>query len=486
MALSIGVLGLGLLASAFASYNIDQDVHLDTVGLLRKYGYPAEAHEVTTADGYILTLHRVPHSPSSPPGGRGAGGRRPVVFLQHGLVCSSADWVVMGPGVAPAYVLADAGYDVWMGNFRGNKYSRRHTSLSPDGLFNSKFWNFDWHEMGIYDMPASIDYVLETTGEEKLFYIGHSMGTTSFWVMNAVRPEFNAKFRAMFALAPVVYVRYVPQPLLRAAAYANKPLEMWDYGPTNIFHYGSRSPPKYNLSKVTAPVALYYSIGDTLTDKMDVDRLYRNTINPIGKFQIPKDHFSHMDFIWGIHSKELIFDLIIANFQIGYNEVKKGNPQNTIFGTICRHKLPYKTMCDNLIYFLCGYDPEELNSTMLPVLMSHTPAGASSKTLLHFLQEILSDEFQMWDYGLTNIFHYGSLSPPKYNVSKVTVPVAIHYSIGDRITGKTDVDRLFRNTRNTIGKFQVPKDHFSHMDFVWGVHSKELIYDLIIGLMSRV
>ncbi|GLH13079.1 Lipase 1 [Gryllus bimaculatus] len=401
MALSIGVLGLGLLASAFASYNIDQDVHLDTVGLLRKYGYPAEAHEVTTADGYILTLHRVPHSPSSPPGGRGAGGRRPVVFLQHGLVCSSADWVVMGPGVAPAYVLADAGYDVWMGNFRGNKYSRRHTSLSPDGLFNSKFWNFDWHEMGIYDMPASIDYVLETTGEEKLFYIGHSMGTTSFWVMNAVRPEFNAKFRAMFALAPVVYVRYVPQPLLRAAAYANKPLEL--------------------ISKL-----------------------------------------------------------------IGYNELLPSKILQTIFGKICRDKLPSKIICENLIYFFCGYNPEELNSTMLPVLMSHTPAGASSKTLLHFLQEILSDEFQMWDYGLTNIFHYGSLSPPKYNVSKVTVPVAIHYSIGDRITGKTDVDRLFRNTRNTIGKFQVPKDHFSHMDFVWGVHSKELIYDLIIGLMSRV
>ncbi|KAK7871904.1 hypothetical protein R5R35_009713 [Gryllus longicercus] len=400
MAASIGVLGLGLLASAFASYNIDQDVHLDTVGLLRKYGYPAEAHEVTTADGYILTLHRVPHSPSPPPGGRGAGARRPVVFLQHGLVCSSADWVVMGPGVAPAYVLADAGYDVWMGNSRGNTYSRRHTSLSPDGLFNSKFWNFDWHEMGIYDMPASIDYVLETTGEEKLFYVGHSIGTTIFWVMNSERPEYNDKFRAAFALAPQIYMGHIPQPLFRAAAYANKP-------------------------------------------------------------------------------SELIFKLV------GYNEVKKGNPQNTIFGTICRHKLPYKIMCDNLIYFLTGYDPEELNSTMLPVLMSHTPAGASSKTLLHFLQEILSDEFQMWDYGLTNIFHYGSLSPPKYNVSKVTVPVAIHYSIGDRLTGKMDVDRLFRNTRNTIGKFQVPKDHFSHMDFVWGVHSKELIYDLIIGLMSR-
>ena len=38
------------------------------------------------------------------------------------------------------YTLADAGYDVWLGNVRGNTYGRRHVSLNPDT--DSKFWDF--------------------------------------------------------------------------------------------------------------------------------------------------------------------------------------------------------------------------------------------------------------------------------------------------------------------------------------------------------
>lgn len=67
-------------------------------------GYPIEEYFVNTPDGYILKVYRIPGSPSSPPS---AG--KTVVFIQHGLLCSSADWLVLGVGKSIAYLLADAG-----------------------------------------------------------------------------------------------------------------------------------------------------------------------------------------------------------------------------------------------------------------------------------------------------------------------------------------------------------------------------------------
>ena len=58
--------------------------------LVREAGLAGEEHHVVTPDGYILALHRVtrpgPHTPPTV--------RRKVVFLQHGLFCSSAVWVI--------------------------------------------------------------------------------------------------------------------------------------------------------------------------------------------------------------------------------------------------------------------------------------------------------------------------------------------------------------------------------------------------------
>ena len=38
-----------------------------------------------------------------------------------------------------AYILADRGYDVWLGNARGSTYSRGHVSLNAD---EDPFWDF--------------------------------------------------------------------------------------------------------------------------------------------------------------------------------------------------------------------------------------------------------------------------------------------------------------------------------------------------------
>jgi len=75
--------------------------------------------------------------------------------------------------VAPAFVAARAGYDVWLGNSRGNTYSCAHVDLNP-WRNEKKFWDFDWADMGMKDIPASLDYITALTGYQKVAYIGHS------------------------------------------------------------------------------------------------------------------------------------------------------------------------------------------------------------------------------------------------------------------------------------------------------------------------
>ncbi|KAK8733259.1 hypothetical protein OTU49_006552, partial [Cherax quadricarinatus] len=187
-------------------------VNLTTPELIEAMGYPVEIHHVTTEDGYILELHRIPYGAEDQP-----SEGRPVAYLEHCLLCSSSDYIMNDPDKALAYILADSGYDVWLSNMRGNTYSRNHIELLPEDL---AFWQFSWDEMGYYDVPASIDYVLGQTGAQDLYYIGWSMGTTVFWAMMSERPEYNQKVRAMAAMAPVAYTDQAQGPLIELAPYS--------------------------------------------------------------------------------------------------------------------------------------------------------------------------------------------------------------------------------------------------------------------------
>jgi len=105
----------------------------------------------------------------------------------------------------PAFQLADLGYDVWLGNFRGNTYSRKHVSLDPNDL---PYWNFSWDEIGNYDIPAVIEYIRRKTGQTKLIYMGHSLGATVFFIAMIKHPELNAQIEMMIALSPSSSLTY--------------------------------------------------------------------------------------------------------------------------------------------------------------------------------------------------------------------------------------------------------------------------------------
>ncbi|XP_011301661.1 lipase 1 isoform X2 [Fopius arisanus] len=132
---------------------------------------------------------------------------KPVVLLQHGIFGSSDHWVLMGPQKDLAFMLADGGYDVWMSNVRGNTYSREHEELCPA---DQQFWQFSYHEMAVYDLPAVIDYALEVSREKALHYVGHSMGTTMTFVLLSMVPEYNDKIKLAVALAPIALWKVQP------------------------------------------------------------------------------------------------------------------------------------------------------------------------------------------------------------------------------------------------------------------------------------
>jgi len=78
----------------------------------------------------------------------------------------------------------------------------------------------------MYDIPAMIDYIVQNTTREKIFYLGHSQGTTAFFVMSSERPEYQDKIEAMFAMAPVAYCGRLNNPILQLIAWFDGPLHV--------------------------------------------------------------------------------------------------------------------------------------------------------------------------------------------------------------------------------------------------------------------
>lgn len=85
---------------------------------VRNQGYYIEDHVVKTEDGYLLGLHRIRKKGRCYREKNGVHGH--PVLCMHGLLNTSLQFVLNGKGKAIAFDLYEDGYDVWLGNSRGN------------------------------------------------------------------------------------------------------------------------------------------------------------------------------------------------------------------------------------------------------------------------------------------------------------------------------------------------------------------------------
>lgn len=365
---------------------VDPDACRNVSEIIRDKGYPVEEHLVVTEDGFVLNVQRIPDGHKST-----KKGPKQAVFLQHGLLSSASDWVINFPPQSLAYILADAGYDVWLGNVRGNTYSSHVKYTRKD----KEFWDFSFDQMIAYDLTAMIDYVLNTTQQTKLYYVGHSQGTLILFGLLSDKPEYNKKIQLFSALGPVTNVTYIKSPVRLLAPIATdaqilfdmfgeydflpsnwfvrfladtmckyhvsrmlcedviflidgpdthelnmtrlpvfvshtpagtsvknmvhfaqlireKRFQKYDYGRAkNIEVYGQETPPEYNVSRVTAPVGLFWSENDWFADQKDVRQLSERLPTLTLNYKVPDPMFSHIDFTFGVHAKDLVYNAMM-------------------------------------------------------------------------------------------------------------------------------------------------------------------------------
>ena len=59
-------------------------------------------------------------------------------------------------------------------------------------------------EFARYDIPDSIEYILEVTGEKSLSYVGFSQGTAQAFAALSICPALNTKVDVFVALSPAM------------------------------------------------------------------------------------------------------------------------------------------------------------------------------------------------------------------------------------------------------------------------------------------
>lgn len=309
---------------------------------------------------------------------------KPVVVLWHGFMMCSEVWVCSKEN-SLAYMLVDAGYDVWMANNRGNKYSYKHVELSPT---DERFWNFSLDNYAS-DVPVVVDYILRHTNQQSLIYVGFSQGTAQCFAALSVNQSLNRKIRLMIALAPT-----------------GKP-------------FGLRDSLITSLVKLT-PSLLYLMFG------------------------------------------------------------RRGIIMSAPFWQLSLSRDAFVNVLDKCMNLLFNWTNSNMTHSQKRIHYQHLYSFASVKSVVHWFQIIRSSKFQMFDddpsfFDKLNSSHV----PVRYPLANITTKIALFHGGSDTLS---DLRWLLQKLPPPIFVLKVAK--YEHLDCLWANTANTTIFPGVLGVIK--
>lgn len=384
-----------------------------------------ERHYVTTSDGYILCLHRL----VAPRLRNSVKRTLKPILIQHGLLASSLSWVMNSNEndyenfdaeslvrdlflednikIKPssihnslAFTLIDQGYDVWLGNSRGNSFSTNHTFL--DAEKDQLYWSFSFHEMATYDLPAMIEYILANNEHQHLGYVGHSQGALIMFALMSQNSRITKLIKPFVALAPVTYLKSV---------------------------YSGRFASLVRLVDTRTLSSTY--VGSVLRHRPRI----ANQLNRICTFRIVAPLC--MAFL-----RLLNVDMSTTNqtTTIAYPQTTIDNNNNNNSVQVNRATVPVSA----------AYSVTQNSLSSIPDWVIQNPAGTSFLNILHYIQMAQTGVFAAFDFGSeeANLRRYGRRRPPIYDLSRINSSDIIMVSgLLDLFAHPEDVGRLKKSLK---------------------------------------
>lgn len=173
--------------------------------LLESYSLNVSFLNVTTDDGYILTMLNVDPMKM----------QKKCMIFQHGFLDNAAGISLNYPNISLIVSAVRAGIRVFLGNNRGNGISMAHTQYPTD---SKAFWNFTKDQFAIYDLPAQVGAAASLC-RGPVFYVGHSQGTTQLLSGLSYAPQVAENISGVALLAAVATIEHMRVWWLQALAH---------------------------------------------------------------------------------------------------------------------------------------------------------------------------------------------------------------------------------------------------------------------------